>query len=135
MDSYLMELFEGESKEETSAQNPVKGPGPPVRKHEENSRYLDLKIVHKEEVMKLFNATMNRAYLPKYNYQEMQDISDKLVEALEKSGRPIESIVSQAEKILELMRNLYATQAIEFAMEGDSYNILKSTEKKKIIRR
>ena len=107
-------LFENEKEEGTIAKKIRRGPGPLVKKQMVIPHTDNREIPLLEEAKRLFSATRNRMYIPESSIRELQDISKRLVGALEKTGRPPESIVRQAEKILEERSNLYAVQAIDF---------------------
>lgn len=82
-------------------------------------------VPYEKEVMRLILSTDNRPYKKEFLYMEKEQISKSLKEGLEKSGKQLEIIVDTVELILKTHRNLYVTQAIEFATDGDSFKIIK----------
>lgn len=88
-----------------------------------------------KEVERLLGATKNRGFLPEYIDHEKKFISEHLVTAFKKSGRPPEVIIDLAVKILENRLNLYTTQAVDFALEGDTFGLLNTIKKKIQLRR
>ena len=92
-------------------------------------------IPYKKEVERLLQATYNRSLLKEWYGHELRHISDHLVRVSKKIGRNIEVITDLAVLTLKNRTNLYATQAIDFVVGGDSFKMLKERTKPKIIRR
>ena len=88
-----------------------------------------------KEVERLLGATRNRGFLPEWLDHEKKRISEHLVTAFKKSGRPPEVIIDLAVKILENRLNLYTTQAVDFALEGDTFGLLQTLKKTIQLRR
>ena len=100
---------------------------PPVISNEE--------IPFKKEAERLLSATNNRSFVKERLDLELQFISDHLVRVTQKIGRPLESIIDLSVLILQNRINLYTTQAVDFALEGDSFGLLKQPKKPILIRR
>lgn len=100
---------------------------PPVISNEE--------IPFKKEAERLLSATNNRSFLKERLDLELKFISDHLVRVTQKIGRPLEPILDLAVLILQNRTNLYTTQAVDFALEGDSFGLLKQPKKPILIRR
>ena len=82
-------------------------------------------ILYEEEINRLLRATNNRQYQDEFVYHEKENISKVLVKALETSGRSLEIIVHVAEQILKVKPNFYVKYAIDYAIEGESLQILR----------
>lgn len=107
-------LFADETKESTIPKKIINRPGPLVKKSVVISRPVDLEIPYRSECEQIFNATSNRMYIPESNEREIKDISDDLVGALEKTGRPVGEFVSKVVDLLKAKSNLYSVQGIQF---------------------
>jgi hypothetical protein len=91
-------------------------------------------LPYEKEIDRLLQATKNRAFTGTNHPLERKMISDCLVGSVEKLGRNLESVVSLSIILLESRKNLYPTQAIDFAVQGESFDMLKKI-RPKIIRR
>lgn len=88
---------------------------------------LHKKVPYHDEIHILLGATTNRMFLEKKLYMEINIISELLIKVSKEQDRKVGSIVGYAKVILENMPNLFVTQAIEFAVAGESWTHFKNT--------
>lgn len=97
-------------------------------------------IEHQSEIDRLLSFTNNKMYKEESIHLERERILLFLLGAISRSGRNLVTIVEVTEQLLKNKPNLSVDQAIDFATEGESFQILqrflkRPEAKTKIIRR
>lgn len=119
-----LSLFDDDEEEAPKPKITVK-PRPTVIKRMVRQLQNSGEILYEEEINRLLRATNNRQYQDEFVHHEKENISKVLVKALETSGRSLEIIVHVAEQILKAKPNFYVEYAIDYAIEGESVQILR----------